>query len=60
MPLTTKLINGKHRLVEASTGKISMTSNGNPRDGGGGMLKSKVQRQANAINAAIAKKGKNK
>jgi len=58
MPVTSKLIGGKHRLVEASTGKIAMTSKGNPRDGGGSMLKSKVERQASVINAAIAKKGK--
>lgn len=60
MPLSVKHINGMHRLVEADTGRIAVTKNGKPRDGGGHVRNSLAQKQAGIINAAIAKKAEKK
>lgn len=51
MPVTTKRLGNRIRVVEAATGKIAKTSKGHARDGGGHRSKAKAQRQARAINA---------
>lgn len=53
MPVTCKLISGKHRIVGPG-GNIEKTADGNPRDGGGHETRAECQRQANAINANLS------
>lgn len=53
MPVTTKLINGRHRIVEADTGNIVNNRHGTPVDGKGHYSAERAARQANAINASI-------
>jgi len=55
VPVTTKKIKGKDRVVEAATGKIAKTANGKAKDGGGGK---NAKTQARAINAGLRKAGK--
>ena len=58
MPVRTKRIGDKLRLIESETGRIAKTKSGKPRDGGGGTDES-VRRQARAINMSMkGKKGK--
>lgn len=53
MPVSCRKINGKWRLIEKATGKISMTKSGKPHDGGGHSSEGKCDAQARAINAAL-------
>ena len=56
MPVTTKLINGKYRVVEADTGKIVNGRWGTPADGKGHVTAKRAEDQAAAINASIEKR----
>lgn len=56
MPVTTKLIDGKHRVVEEATGKIVTGRYPSPVDGGGHDSQERARRQADAINVSMAKK----
>lgn len=58
MPVTRKLIRGKWRIVEESTGYIAVNRAGTPVDGGGHRQVAKAQRQADAINRSIAERKK--
>ena len=49
MPVKRRKKGNKHRIVEPD-GKISKTSKGNPKDGGGHRTKKKAERQKRAIN----------
>ena len=49
MPVKARKIGNKYRVVESSNNKISRTSGGKARDGGGGS-KVDVIKQVNAIN----------
>lgn len=53
MPVTCRLINDKYRIVGA--GKVEMTDNGNPRDGGGYDTREECMAQARAMNASTEK-----
>lgn len=54
MPVTCTMMDGRHRLIEESTGHIAMTGNGNPVDGGGHESAAECERQAGVINASKA------
>lgn len=56
MPVTCKLVNGKHRVVEARTGRIATNASGTPLDGGGHGSQELCQRQARAVNAHLKEK----
>lgn len=51
MPVKTKKIGEKWRVVEASSGKIVLNRKGNPVDGGGHQTEQSAKKQAAAINA---------
>lgn len=50
MPVSTRRIGDKWRVVEAKSGKIAVNSAGTPVDGGGHKSKSQAIRQVGAIN----------
>lgn len=52
MPVTVRPIGGKYRIVDPSSGKIEMTPQGHPRDGGGHETRNQALRQMRAMNAA--------
>jgi len=56
-----KVIRGRCRTVESSTGKIAKTAKGNPVDGGGWPCnrqgRGKAHRQVDHINEALKKNG---
>ena len=56
MPVKVQKRGDVYRVIEADSGRIAKTLNGNPRDGGGHGDRGKAVRQARAINMAIAKK----
>lgn len=51
MPVTTKKIGRKVRVVNARTGRVERTKKGKPVDGGGHGSIAKARRQTRAINA---------
>lgn len=53
MPVMVRKMGNKWRVVEKATGRIAMTSKGNPHDGGGHSSESSCQKQVNAMNAAL-------
>lgn len=53
MPVKTIKRKGRHRIVEADTGRIAKNKAGTPVDGGGHAQEGKAKRQANAINRGI-------
>lgn len=56
MPNTVRKINGKWRVVEKATGKVTTNSAGTPVDGPGHSSKAGAERQAAAININQHKK----
>ena len=56
MPVIIRKRRGKYRVVEKSTTRISKTSKGNARDGGGYLSRAKADRQARAINASLRRR----
>lgn len=59
MPVTTKLIRGRYRVVEAQTDRIATNQAGTAVDGGGYTSEDHAKRQAEAINSSLEKrKGK--
>ena len=56
MPVKVQKRGDVYRVIEADSGRIAKTMNGNPRDGGGHGDRDKAMRQARAMNMAIAKK----
>lgn len=58
MPVTVQKKRGKWRVAEAGTGAIVKNAAGTPVDGGGHGLRVSAQKQADAINASLAKRGK--
>lgn len=52
MPVTTRFIKDKYRVVEASTGKVAKNKAGTAVDGGGHTLRRDAKKQARAINAS--------
>jgi len=56
MPLTTKKIKKKWRVVEVKTGNIAKNEAGTPLDGGGHGSQSQAQKQAAAVNISQARK----
>lgn len=51
MPVTSRFIGGKYRVVEAETGKIAKNASGTAVDGGGYTTEAEAKRQVRAINA---------
>ena len=58
MPVTTKKVRGKYRVVEADSGKIAKNNSGTAVDGGGHASDKKAKAQARAINASLHRRGK--
>ena len=58
MPVTTKKIGGKYRVVESESGQIAKNRSGTPVDGGGHKTADRATAQARAINASLQKRGK--
>jgi len=56
MPLTTKKIKKKWRVVEVKTGAIAKNASGSALDGGGHESQSMAQKQAAAVNISQARK----
>lgn len=56
MPLTTKKIGKKWRVVEVKTGKVAKNAAGTSVDGSGHDSRSKAIAQAQAINISQARK----
>jgi hypothetical protein len=56
MPLTTKKIKKKWRIVEVESGDIAKNAAGTALDGGGHASQSAAQKQAAAVNIAQARK----
>ena len=56
MPLTTKKIKDKWRVIEVKTGKIAKNAAGTALDGGGHGSQSAAQKQAAAVNISQARK----
>ncbi len=54
MPVKVKRQGEKYRVIEASTGRLALSSGGIPRDGGGHESEEKAKAQANAINASLS------
>ena len=54
MPVTTKLIRGRYRVVEEDTGRIATNQAGTPVDGGGFTKQDRAERQVSAINRSLA------
>ena len=52
MPVITRFIKDKYRVVESETGKIAKNKAGTALDGGGHTLRKDAQAQARAINAS--------
>lgn len=58
MPVTTKQVNGKWRVVEKATGKVVGHPSGKgPADGGGHGTRKAAMQQAAAINISMHKRG---
>ena len=53
MPVTTRKINGKVRVIEAASGKIAKNKSGTAVDGGGHRSATRAAAQARAINASL-------
>jgi len=60
MPVTTKRIRSKYRVVEADTGELATNARGTPVDGGGHMSQQQAESQVRAINASLQQRGKTK
>jgi len=58
MPVTTKKVGEKFRVVEANSGQIAKNKGGTALDGGGHGSKGKAAAQARAVNASLSRKGK--
>ena len=58
MPVMTRKLRGKFRLIESESGKLARNEKGTPIDGGGSQDKAKVDRQARAVNANLSEKKK--
>jgi len=56
MPLTTKKLGKKWRVVEVNTGDIANNAGGTALDGGGHESKTGAQSQAAAVNISKARK----
>lgn len=56
MPVKVKYANGKYRVVEAASGRITKTATGKARDGGGHKTSAKAAAQARAINANVKRR----
>ena len=56
MPLTTKKLGKKWRVVEVNTGDIAKNAGGTALDGGGHESKTGAQSQAAAVNISKARK----
>ncbi len=57
MPVHVRKRGAVYRVCEPS-GRIAMTDNKKPRDGGGHLSRERADRQARAINAGLKRKGK--
>ncbi len=57
MPVSVAEREGKYRIV-GPDGKIEMTSEGHPRDGGGHVTREEAARQQRAINMHLADKAR--
>lgn len=53
MPVKCVKRGDTHRVVEAETGRIAKSKNGEARDGGGHKSPEKCKKQARAINASL-------
>jgi hypothetical protein len=60
MPVKPQQIDGRWRVVEASTGVIATNPSKTAVDGGGHLLRESAVAQCRAINASIAKKKRGK
>lgn len=56
MPVTVRRQGGKYRIVDPDSGKVEMTPQGHPRDGGGHSTREEALRQMRAMNMAHEKK----
>lgn len=56
MPVTVKKRNGKYRLVDITTGKLTKTKAGTSADGGGHKSQAAAKKQMAAINISQARK----
>ncbi len=56
MPVRTKKISGKYRVVESATGKIAKNASGTAMDGGGFESHAQAVNQVVAVNLAMRRR----
>lgn len=58
MPVMTKKVGRKYRVVESATGKIARNKAGTAIDGGGYSSRDEARSQVSAVNLAMRRRGR--